>query len=361
MRRNRVLVIAEAGVNHNGSLMLAKKLVVAAAKAGADAVKFQTFRTENEISRSAEKADYQKKTTGLSESQFEMVKKLELGDDAHHVLKEYCRKLGIQFLSTPFDLDSLNFLVKDLHVSLIKIPSGEITNPLLMLKAAKFQKPVILSTGMSTIEEIRLALGVFAFGYLNRGGKPSVEAFKKAYRSLDGQRVLKEKLTLLHCTTEYPAPFSEVNLLAMDTMRKVFGLSVGYSDHTVGISVPLAAVARGAVVIEKHLTLDRRMPGPDHRASIEPAEFARMVLSIREVELSLGSDLKNPSPSERKNIPIARKSLVAFKPIKKGEKFTKQNIMPKRPGTGMSPFLYWDMLGRKAVREYNTDDVIQKE
>jgi len=351
-------IIAEAGVNHNGSLESALRLVDAAASAGADAVKFQTFKTENEISRFAPKAEYQSQTTPSSESQFEMVKKLELGRYEHSLIIKRCKKMGIQFLSTPFDLDSLNLLVKTFNVSRLKIPSGEITNPLLLLKAAQSGRPVILSTGMSNLGEIERALGVLAFGYLRTVANPSIEAFSRAYSSDRGQKLLRQKVTLLHCTTEYPAPYSEVNLLAMDTLRHSFGLPVGYSDHTRGISVSIAAAARGAAIIEKHFTLDRNMPGPDHKASLIPEELRSLVRAVREVDAALGNPFKAPSVSELKNILVVRKSLVAACRIKKGEIFTEKNVAVKRPGAGLSPFRYWELLGEKAEKHYAADEAI---
>ncbi|MBJ6723158.1 N-acetylneuraminate synthase [Geomonas sp. Red875] len=356
--KNRIYVIAEAGVNHNGSLDMGLELVDIAAEAGADAVKFQTFKTENEISRKAPKAGYQVETTGDQESQFEMVKKLELSEAAHRTLIEQSRKKGIQFLSTPFDLDSLHLLARTFDLPVLKIPSGEITNPLLLLAAARTQKPVILSTGMSTLAEIETALGVLAFGYLAEGKSPGLSAFKDAFCSAAGQRALKSKVTLLHCTTEYPAPFDEVNLRVMATMEAAFGLPVGYSDHTPGIAVPIAAAALGAVMVEKHFTLDRTLPGPDHRASLEPDELRAMVAGIRQVEQALGGRAKIPVPAEEKNAPIARKSLIAAVAISKGESFTERNLTAKRPGTGISPMRYWELLGTTAQQDYQEDEVI---
>lgn len=358
MTSNHTYIIAEAGVNHNGSLALAKQLIDVAAEAGADAVKFQTFRAERLVSKSAPKAEYQTKTTDVSESQFEMIKKLELDETAHRLLIEHCRKRGIQFLSTPFDLESIDLLTNIFDLPILKLPSGEITNAPLLLKAAQTGKPVILSTGMSTLGEIESALGVLAFGYIEDAGSPSLEAFQKAFCSERGQRTLKEKVTLLHCTTEYPAPFNEVNLKAMDTMRNAFGLPVGFSDHTSGISIAVGAVARGAAAIEKHFTLDRNLPGPDHKASLEPHELKSMIELIRQVEISLGSGLKLPAMSELKNIQIARKSLVAAKAIRKGEMLTAGNIGVKRPGTGISPLFYWELLGKEANRDYSQDEML---
>lgn len=357
--KGQTFIIAEAGVNHNGSLKLAKQLVDVAVQAGADAVKFQTFQAEKVISRLAPKAAYQRRTTAQDESQLEMVRKLELTAEQHFELVEYCRQKNIQFLSTPFDESSVDLLVKRLDVPVVKIPSGEITNGPLLLHIARTGRPVILSTGMSTLGEVETALGVLAFGYTCPHDEPSLDAFQSAYASAEGQQALRKKVTLLHCTTEYPAPFEDVNLRAMDTLRTAFGLPVGYSDHTPGIAVPIAAVARGAVVIEKHVTLDRNLPGPDHKASLEPDELKQMVQSIRQVEQALGSGLKIPFPSEIKNISVARRSLVAACPIKKGERFTGENVIAKRPGNGVSPMLFWDYVGRRqAVKDYLPDEQI---
>lgn len=353
-----VFIIAEAGVNHNGSLDMAKKMVEVAAEAGADAVKFQTFQADKLVSILAPKAEYQSRTTDAGESQHEMIRKLELDEHAHDVLIEHCKSCGIQFLSTPFDLESVELLTGRFDLASIKIPSGEITNAPFLLKIARTGKPVILSTGMSTLGEIEDALGVLAFGYLGKAD-PSKEAFHAACRSIEGQSSLHEKVTLLHCTTEYPAPFQDVNLMVMDTLRSAFGLPVGYSDHTEGIAVPIAAVARGAVVIEKHFTLDRNLPGPDQRASLEPVELKQMVDAVRAVEQALGSGRKYPTPSELKNRSIARKSLVAACPITTGETLTAENLAVKRPGIGLSPMRYWELLGRKAGRNFAIDEVIE--
>lgn len=357
---DKVFIIAEAGVNHNGSLELAKQLVDVAVQAGADAVKFQTFIAELGVSAFAPKADYQVKTTGQTESQLEMVKKLELSYEQFIDLTDYCRNKGIEFLSTPFDLPSVEFLVQELQVDRLKIASGEITNAPLLLRAAQSNKPIILSTGMSTLGEIELALGVLAFGYIGIKEQPSLEAFREAYISKEGQRALQDKVTLLHCTTEYPAPYAEVNLRVMDTLRTAFGLSVGFSDHTPGISIPIAAAALGAQVIEKHLTLDRNLPGPDHKASLEPHELKDMVQAIRQVEQALGTGRKIPTVSELHNRTVARKSLVALKNIKQGEKFSVDNLGVKRPGDGLSPFYYWDMLKQTAGRDYYVDEQVER-
>lgn len=353
-----VEVIAEAGVNHNGSMEMALELVDAAAAARADVVKFQIFTTEECISTAAPKADYQVVQTGGAESQLEMVRKLELPPAAFRTLNERCVAKGIEFLATPFDFASLRFLVDELDVPKLKIASGEITNGPLMLEIARSGKPIILSTGMCTLGDVEQALGVLAFGYLAPSTAPSVDAFREAYVSADGQRVLAERVTLLHCTTEYPAPMNTVNLRSMETMRQAFGLPVGYSDHTQGIEVPVAAVALGATVIEKHFTLDRTLPGPDHAASLEPAELDAMVRAIRNIELALGSERKMPTAPEQKNAVIARRSLVARMPIRQGETFTADNLAIKRPGTGVSPMDYWTWLGRTADRDFAQDEVI---
>lgn len=357
MQEQQTFIIAEAGVNHNGSLDMAKRLIAVAAEAGADAVKFQTFKAENLVSRIAPKAEYQTRTTAGDESQFEMIRKLELNELAHEILVEHCRLCGIQFLSTPFDLESVDLLTKRFDLPCIKIPSGDITNAPLLHKIAQTGKPVILSTGMSTLGEIEDALGVLSFGYL-RCDSPSTAAFRACYCSAKGQELLRDKVTLLHCTTEYPAPLEDVNLKVMDTLRCTFGLPVGYSDHTEGIAVPVAAVARGAVVIEKHFTLDRTLPGPDHLASLEPDQLRQMVDAIRAVEKALGSSRKHPASSEYKNIAVARKSLVAAIPILAGDVFTSENLAAKRPGSGLSPMHYWDMLKKKAERDYSADELV---
>ncbi|HEY9070162.1 MAG TPA: N-acetylneuraminate synthase [Candidatus Ozemobacteraceae bacterium] len=356
-RTPSTLIIAEAGVNHNGSPDLALELVEIAARAGADIVKFQTFRAERVISRFAPKAEYQTKTTDARESQLEMVRKLEIDEETHQRLITRCRELGIEFLSTPFDRESVDLLVR-LGVKRLKVPSGEITNGPLLLHIARTGLPVILSTGMSTMQEVEEALGVLAFGYAGRRETPSRALFRDAFGTGAGQAHLQAKVTLLHCTTEYPAPFDDVNLCAMDTLRDAFGLPVGLSDHTTGIAVPLAAVARGASVIEKHFTLDKTLPGPDHKASLEPQELTAMVAGIRQIERALGTGLKQPAPSERKNLGIARKSLVAAIPIKAGEPFTPENLTAKRPGTGISPMDYWSCLGHKAHHDYEVDEPI---
>jgi len=330
----KVYIIAEAGVNHNGRLDLAFKLVETAVEAGADAVKFQTFKAEKFISRYAEKAEYQKQTTEAEETHLEMVRRLELDRNAHEELIQLCRSKGIEFLSTPFDHESIDLLVS-LGLERIKVPSGEITNLPYLRKVGSMAKEVIVSTGMTTLEEIRSTLRVLA-----DAGTP------------------KERITVLHCNTEYPTPFEDVNLKAMLTIRDELGVKVGYSDHTLGIEVPVAAVAMGAAVIEKHFTLDKNLPGPDHKASLMPDELKAMVRSIRNVEKALGDGVKRPSPSELKNKAVARKSIVAAKNIKKGEVFTKEKLTVKRPGTGISPMRWDEVLGQRARKDYQQDELI---
>jgi N-acetylneuraminate synthase len=353
-------VIAEAGVNHNGSLELALELVDIAADAGADAVKFQTFRAESVIAAGAPKAGYQTRTTDPAESQLEMVRRLELKREYHHPLAKRCAERGIIFISTAFDEGSAGFLKADVRVPLLKIPSGEVTNAPLLLAFARLGLPMILSTGMSTSSDVETALGVLAFGLLGRGERPSAAAFRDAFLSGLGHKVLRDNVVLLHCTSEYPAAFEETNLLAMDGMRESFGLAVGLSDHTPGIAIPIAAAARGAAVIEKHFTLDRAMPGPDHKASIEPGDLKAMVAGVRAAEAALGAADKAPTRAELANRPIVRRSLVAARAIAKGEAFTQDNVTAKRPGTGMDPMRYWELLGRKARRDYQADSPISE-
>ena len=351
-----VYVIAEAGVNHNGSLQRALQMVDVAAAAGADAVKFQTFRAERLVSRRARMADYQIANMGESGSQFDMLRRLELSDSDHVALSERCRERGIEFLSTAFDEASLHFL-HGLGMSRIKVPSGDLTAAPLVLAAARLGKPLIVSTGMATLAEVQEALGVIAFG-ITGSGDPSRAAFVAAYADPEAQRQLRESVTLLHCVTEYPAPPEQVNLRAMDVLREAFGLRAGYSDHTLGTAVATAAVARGASVIEKHFTLDRDLPGPDHKASLVPDELARLIADIRTIELALGRAAKEPAASEQKNIPVARRSLVAATEIRKGERFAASNLTVKRPGDGASPYRYWELLGTSAPRDYAADEPI---
>lgn len=354
----KTYIIAEAGVNHNGDMALARQLIEAAADAGVDAVKFQTFKADLLASVNAPKAEYQNKTTDSAESQLDMLKKLELPLEAYPELIELCKQRGIAFLSTPFEEESLAFLVQKCRLPLIKIPSGEITNAPFLLSVAQTGLPVIVSTGMSTLSEIENALSVLAFGYLHAREPEGADDFAKSYMEAQSTGLLRSKVQLLHCTTEYPAPFDEVNLAAMDTMRRAFGLDVGYSDHTKGIAVPLAAVAKGARIIEKHFTLDKKLPGPDHKASLEPNELKNMVDGIRQIELALGNGIKIPGKKELANSVVARKSIVAAGQIAKGEAFSKENLAVKRPGNGISPMRYWEMLGKTADRDYAEDEVI---
>lgn len=349
-------IIAEAGVNHNGSLAMALDLVDAAAVAGADAVKFQTFTAASLVSRSAPKADYQKRTTDGPETQLEMLQRLELGVADHDALIARCHQRGIDFLATPFDSASLDLLCRRFALNTIKVSSGDLTNAPFLLEIGRLAQRVILSTGMSTLAEVEDALGVLAYAYTaSPGSAPDPAAFAAAYASSAGQDALRQAVTLLHCTTEYPAPIGEVNLRAMDTMRVAFGLPVGYSDHTEGIHVPVAAVARGAVLLEKHFTLDKTLAGPDHRASLEPSELTAMVAAVRDIEAALGDGVKRPTPSELKNRAAARKSLVAAFPVVMGQPLV---VTPKRPGNGISPFRYWSVQGRSALRNYQADELI---
>lgn len=353
------LIIAEAGVNHNGDENLAFQLVDAAYHAGADIVKFQTFKAKNLVTEEAVQAEYQVTNTQKQESQLAMLSRLELSYDVHHQLVKHCESLGIEFLSTAFDSESLDFLVNDLGLTRLKIPSGEITNAPLVLEHARTGCDLIVSTGMATLSEVEAVLGVIAFGYTaDKNVEPTELAFQQAYASEQGQKALKKKVTILHCTTEYPAPMAEINLKAMDTLGRAFELPAGYSDHSEGITIPIAAVARGAVLIEKHFTLDKNMEGPDHKASLEPAELTAMVTAIRQVEVALGVGVKSPTVSEVKNKAVARKSLVAAKAIQQGELITEDNLTIKRPGSGMSPYHYWNLLNKPASQDYQAGDLI---
>jgi N-acetylneuraminate synthase len=355
----RTLVIAEAGVNHNGSIATALELVDAAAQAGADVVKLQTFRADKLVTAQAQKAEYQVSNTGERGSQLTMLAKLELSPDDHHVLLARARERGIRFMSTAFDPESLAFLAT-LGMPAIKIPSGDITCAPLLLQAARIDAPLIVSTGMSTLADIESALSVLAFGCTSRAEPAGRRDFARAFASEEGRAALRERVTLLHCVTQYPAPPEAVNLRAMHTMHVAFGLPVGYSDHTLGVDVSLAAVALGATVIEKHFTVDRSMPGPDHRASLEPDELTRMIAGIRTIEKALGSTVKSPAPQEVPNLPVARRSLVATRAIRRGEVFCADMFTAKRPGTGMSPLELWDLVGRAATRDYAVDEMIER-
>lgn len=355
-----VTVIAEAGVNHNGDLEMARALVDAAATAGADIVKFQTFKATSLVTRQAPTAVYQEKFTGPDSTQFEMLKKLELSDDHHRALITHCRSRGIEFLSTPFDHDSLRRLAREFGVKRLKIGSGDMTNYPLVLAAAQTGLPVIISSGMATMAEIALALGALAYGYID-GASPGPEAFRAALKEPEAHALLKQKAVLLHCTTEYPAPIGDINLRAMATLRDRFDIPVGFSDHSEGNAASIAAAALGASVIEKHITLDRDLPGPDHRASIEPDALTDLVNSIRTVTSALGEATKQPATSEQKNKVVARKSLYAGSRIPEGETFTDLNLTVKRPESGMSPEHYWRLLGRTASRDYEIDDAINED
>ena len=333
-QKRACIIVAEAGVNHNGDIEMAHRMIDVAAESGADLVKFQTFTADGLVTRWAEKAVYQKQTTEATESQYDMLRRLELNYQTHESLMVHCRERGIGFLSTPFDTVSVDLLV-ELGIERFKIPSGEITNLPYLRYIGRYGKPIILSTGMATLGEIEAALSI-----LEKAGT---------------QKCL---LTVLHCNTDYPTPMSDVNLLAMLTIRDEFGVEVGYSDHTLGIEVPIAAVALGATILEKHFTLDRNLPGPDHRASLEPDELKAMVQAIRNIELALGDGIKRTSASEARNKSIARKSLVAGRPISKGETFTQDNLAVKRPGTGISPMRWDELIGQTARKNYEKDEII---
>lgn len=331
-----VLIIAEAGVNHNGSMEIAKQLVDAAVEAGVDIIKFQTFKAEKLVSKTAKQAEYQKKNIGDgNDSQYEMLKKLELSEENHEELIAYCKEKGIRFWSTAFDFESMDYL-HSLGLGLWKIPSGEITNYPFIRKVASYGEDVIMSTGMCEMMDIQNAMDV-----LLRYG------------------IRKEQITLLHCNTQYPTPYQDVNLNAIASIKHEFDIQVGYSDHTSGIEVPIAAVALGAKVIEKHFTIDRNLPGPDHKASLEPHELKAMVSAIRHIEQALGDGIKRVSDSEKANISVARKSIVAACPIKRGELFTEENLTVKRPGTGLSPMLWDKVIGTVAIKDYEEEDFIQ--
>ena len=354
------IFIAEAGVNHNGEENLAFELIDAAYAAGADIIKFQTFKAKNLATSDAVLANYQRTSIGQNNSQLEMLNKLELSYESHYKLVSHCESLGIEFLSTAFDSESLEFLVDGLGLKKLKIPSGEITNAPLVLEHAQTGCDLIVSTGMATLAEIESVLGVIAFGYVYpKNLEPSFTLFAKAYASNEGQNALKNKVTLLHCTTEYPAPDNEINLKAMNTMANAFKIQSGYSDHSKGIEVALAAIARGAVIIEKHLTLNKMMEGPDHKASLSPEELKTLIEAGHRIYRCLGDGVKRPTNSEIKNKNSTRKSLVAGLNIKKGEIFTNKNLMIKRPGDGKSPYSYWGLLGSKAKRAYSLGEQIE--
>lgn len=355
----KCLIIAEAGVNHNGSIKMALELVDAAAEAGADVVKFQTFKAANVVTARARKADYQAVNTGEVGSQLEMLQNLELSLQAHKQLVDRCFARGIGFMSTAFDLDSLEF-ISTLNVPAIKIPSGDITYAPMLLRAARLGRPLFVSTGMCNLSDIEAALGVIAFGLIHQGIPTSGAECDKAQWSATGQRALRENVTLMHCVTQYPAPPATANLRAMDTLAAAFGLRVGYSDHTAGITVAIAAAARGAAVIEKHFTLNRSLPGPDHAASLEPAELANLVTAVGEVTQALGSPRKVATDVELGNRVIARRSIVAARPIVRGQTITLDDLAFKRPAEGLSPHATWQVLGRPARRDYELDEALDE-
>jgi N-acetylneuraminate synthase len=357
MPRVAVNVIAEAGVNHNGSTELARRLVDAAKAAGADAVKFQAFRAKRLTTGRAQKASYQARNEGADGSQIAMLERLELPPQAFGDLAAHANALGLEFLSTPFDEENLRMLV-DLGVRRIKLGSGDVTNAPLLRAVARTKLPVVLSTGMSGLGDVEAALAVLAATYLAAEGAPAVPPMV-ALCQAEGQAILEEKVTLLHCTTEYPAPVEQTNLRAIETLRAAFQVEVGYSDHTRGIAVSLGAVALGATVIEKHFTLDRSMPGPDHTASLEPSELADLVRGIRDVELALGRPLKRPGAAERANMTIARRSLVAAVPIARGTTISAAMLDAKRPGDGISPMRIDEVIGRPAARDFAVDEAIE--
>lgn len=362
---SKVLIIAEAGVNHNGDERLAMSLVDAAVKAGVDIVKFQTFKADKLVTASAKQAQYQTLNIGKEENQYKMLSRLELSYAAHKRLQQYCLSQDITYLSTAFDFESLTFLVTELGLTTLKIPSGELTNAPFVLAHARTGAQLIVSTGMADMSEVQQALGVIALGLLQFHGEllslqPDASSFMQAMNMPRGQKLLREYVTLLHCTTEYPANPAEVNLNAMDSLSQAFGLAVGYSDHTAGIEIPIAAVAKDAVLIEKHFTLDRNLPGPDHKASLEPNELTAMVKGIRLIELALGDGIKKPSAVEKSNAAIARKSLVASGNIKKGQILSEDNVVIMRPGDGMSPYHYWSLLGKPASKDYTHGELLSE-
>ncbi len=356
--KRKIIIIAEAGVNHNGDLSLAKELVDIAVDAGADFVKFQTFTAEEVVSTHAEQAEYQSRNTGISQSQLDMIKKLELAKADFIELYKYCKKSKINFLSTAFDIKNLNFLIKECRIPCIKIPSGELTNAPFLYEIGKLRLPLILSTGMANLDEIGQALAVLSYGWSRNNEPSSVQQCFDYYATDEGRNILNDKINILQCVTEYPAPYKDTNLRAMQTIAQKFKVATGLSDHSKGIHIPVAAVAMGATIIEKHYTKDRNLPGPDHKASLEPNELKDMVQFIRDTENAMGDGIKRPQQSEIKNIAIARRSIVASETIKKGEIYTNNNITCKRPGDGKTAMLYWDMLGQKCLSEVEKDQVV---
>ncbi len=358
--RNKTYIIAEAGVNHNGSLKMAKELVIVAKEAGADAVKFQTFKAENLVTKQAQQAAYQVENLKEATSQFAMLKKLELTYEEFIELQSFCQTEQIEFLSTPFDFESVDFLLDEIKIATAKIPSGELTNAPFIHYIATKQKPIILSTGMATVEEIHEALAFISYGLVKSKEPVTIERVNNFYATEEAKAALKKYVTLLHCTTQYPAPMDSINLKAMLEMKKVFQLPIGLSDHSEGIHIPLAAVGMGATVIEKHFTLDKTLEGPDHVASLNPDELKSMIIGIREVEQALGDGIKSPTPIELQNRIPARKSLVAKNPIQAGEVFSVSNLTVKRPGDGIQPSKYWSFIGKIASKSYEEDELIDE-
>lgn len=352
----RTYLIAEAGVNHNGEMALAKELIEVAADCGVDAVKFQLFRADDLTTKTAQPAAYQKENVKTLQSQNDLLRSLELPEDAFLILQHYAHERGLDFMVTPFDERGVSFVQK--HCDNLKISSGDLTHGPLLLQAARTQKPIFLSTGMGTLAEVEMALQVLAFGLLHATGMPTLESLEKSYTSEEGHQALQQQVTLLHCVSEYPAPLAEVNLKAIETLRNAFQLEVGYSDHTLGIEVAIAAVARGAAVLEKHFTLDKQLPGPDHLASLSKAELKAMVTAIRNVETALGTGRKHPAYSEIKNRQHVRRSMVARTFISSGTQFSEDNVTFKRPASGASPMLFWTWLGNEATQNYEADEVL---
>ncbi len=356
----KTFIIAEAGVNHNGSLKMAKELVMVAKEAGADAVKFQTFKAENLVTKQAQQATYQVENLKEETSQFAMLKKLELTFEEFVELQSFCKTEQIEFLSTPFDFESVDFLLEDIAIATAKIPSGELTNAPFIHYIASKQKPIILSTGMATVEEIHEALAFISYGLVKSKEPVTIENVYNFYATEEAKEALKKYVTILHCTTQYPAPMDSINLKAMIEMERIFQLPIGLSDHSEGIHIPLAAVGMGATVIEKHFTLDKTLEGPDHVASLNPDELKSMITGIREIEQALGDGIKSPTPIELQNRIPVRKSLVAKKPIQAGEVISVNNLTVKRPGDGMQPSKYWSLIGEIASKSYEEDDLIDE-
>ncbi|MGG3563600.1 N-acetylneuraminate synthase [Neobacillus rhizosphaerae] len=355
-----VYIIAEAGVNHNGSLDLAYALVDAAVVSGASAVKFQTFKADNLVTKQAKQAQYQVQNLGEETSQYAMLKKLELSFEEFAKLKSYCNEKKIEFLSTPFDLESVDFLVEKMGMEIVKIPSGELTNSPFIHYIATKRKRMILSTGMATLEDIHEALSFISFGLAFPNEEVSINSVQAFYNTVEAKKWLKDYVTVLQCTTEYPTPFEDVNLNTIHRLREELNIDIGFSDHSEGIYIPVSAVACGATVIEKHFTISRLLPGPDHKASLEPDELSEMVKAIRIVEKSLGNGFKEPTIKEQGNKMAARKSIIAAKAIESGEIFTVKNLAIKRPGSGMAPSQWWSLIGKPSSKKYNEDDLIDE-